>query len=63
MEKLSDELKEKLSSVEYNYAVIEENISKAAQLSGRKRDDIIFLAATKTVAPQVINHAIGCGLR
>ena len=28
MEKLSDELKEKLSSVEYNYAVIEENISK-----------------------------------
>ena len=63
MEKLSDELKAKMESVEYNYAVIEENISEAAEKSGRKRDDIIFLAATKTVAPQVINHAIGCGLK
>jgi len=31
--------------------------------SGRKPEDITFLAATKTVPAEVINHAIGCGLR
>lgn len=63
MEKLSSDLSQKLESVEYNYKVIENNINEAAVRSGRSREDIIFLAATKTVAPQVINHAIDCGLR
>lgn len=53
----------KLKDVEYNYKKIEEDIAEAAMLSGRKRDDIIFLAATKTVEPVYINHAISCGLK
>ena len=31
--------------------------------ASRKPEDITFLAATKTVPAEVINHAIGCGLR
>lgn len=46
-----------------NYKVIEENIKKAAEKSGRCREDIILLAATKTVSPQLINHAITSGIK
>ena len=45
-----------------NYRIIEENIEKAAKKSGRERKDIILLAATKTVAPKLINHAIASGI-
>ena len=48
--------------VEYNYQRINEQIAEAAEKSGRRREDITFLAATKTVAPEVINHAISLGL-
>ena len=48
--------------VEYNYKYINERIADAAEKSGRKREDITFLAATKTVDPMVINHAISLGL-
>lgn len=53
------------SSVEIfdlNYAEIKENIRKAAIKSGRAPEDIILLAATKTVDAQVINHAIEAGI-
>ena len=63
MENLSSDLSEKIKNVEYNYKVIENNINEAAVKSGRKREDIIFLAATKTVEPKVINHAVSCGLK
>ena len=63
MERSSGDLAAKLAQVEENYKVIEENIAAAAEKSGRSRDDIIFLAATKTVEPAVINHAIALGLR
>ena len=45
-----------------NYRIIEENIEKAAKKSGRERKDIILLAATKTVAHKLINHAIASGI-
>lgn len=51
-----------LSDVEYNYKLINERIAEAAQKVGKKREDITLLAATKTVSPQVINHAISLGL-
>ncbi len=51
-----------LTNVTCNYNIIEEKITKAAELSGRKRSDITFLAATKTVSAPVINHAISLGL-
>ncbi len=52
-----------LADVEYNYRVICENIAEAAQSVGKTADDIIFLAATKTVDAPTINHAISLGLR
>lgn len=51
-----------LSDVEYNYKFINERIAEAAQKVGKSREDITFLAATKTVEPEVINHAISLGL-
>lgn len=48
--------------IEYNYKTIEENIAAAAQRAGKKREDITFLAATKTVAPEAVNYAISLGL-
>ncbi len=51
------------SDVEYNYKLIEQRISEAAEKTGRKRDDITFLAATKTVDVEVINYAISLGLK
>ncbi|MBR1730878.1 MAG: YggS family pyridoxal phosphate-dependent enzyme [Ruminococcus sp.] len=52
-----------LDSVKYNYNVIEERIAQAAQKIGKTRDDITFLAATKTVDADVINYAISLGLK
>lgn len=51
------------SNVEYNYKKIEERIAEAALKSGRKREDITFLAATKTVDAEIINYAISLGLK
>ena len=51
-----------LSDIEYNYKTICENIAKASQESGRKYEDITFLAATKTVEAEFINYAISLGL-
>lgn len=51
-----------LRDVEYNYRYIDERIAEAAQKVGKSRGDITFLAATKTVEAQVINHAISLGL-
>lgn len=51
-----------LSDVEYNYKLINDRIAEAAQKVGKKREDITFLAATKTVDAEVINHAIALGL-
>ncbi len=54
---------EVLDDVERNYWEITENIARAAEKSGRKYEDILFLAATKTVEPKVINHAVSLGLK
>ena len=52
-----------LRDIEYNYNHIEERISEAAQKVGKSREDITFLSATKTVAPEAINYAISLGLK
>lgn len=54
---------EKYAAVEENYKVITEAIAEAAVRSGRKPEEITFLAATKTVEPALINHAISLGLK
>ena len=45
-----------------NFLDIRKRIEIAAVKSGRKADDILLLAATKTIDVDVINHAIDCGL-
>ncbi|HHZ05739.1 MAG TPA: YggS family pyridoxal phosphate-dependent enzyme [Clostridiales bacterium] len=62
-EKLSNSHLKKLQDVEYNYKTIEEQIVNAAEKSGRHRKDIAFMAATKTVDAEIINHAISLGLK
>ncbi|MBQ8000482.1 MAG: YggS family pyridoxal phosphate-dependent enzyme [Ruminococcus sp.] len=57
-------MKEKMfSDIRYNYENIIRNIEDAAVASGRRAEDITFLAATKTVDPEFINYAISLGLR
>lgn len=60
MEKSSIEARFK--DIEYNLKTINERISEAAVKSGRKPEDITFMAVTKTVEPIFINHAIENGV-
>ena len=46
-----------------NYGEILNNIKTAAKSSGRTVEDIILLAATKTVTPEYINYAIKNGVK
>lgn len=46
-----------------NYSVIESRIEEACKAVGKKREDIILLAATKTVSTDVINYAISKGIK
>ena len=57
-------MKEKLSIdiFDENFGEIKARVAAAAIKSGRKPEDIMLLAATKTVAPEVINHAIKSGI-
>lgn len=52
-----------LNDIKRNYDEIVSRINQAAVESGRKPEDITFLAATKTVDPESINFAISQGLR
>lgn len=56
-------MERKLADIKYNYEKIINNIAQAAVKSGRKPEDITFLAATKTVEPEYINYAISLGLK
>ena len=55
--------KSSINIFDENFEYIEKQILEAAQKSGRKREDIILLAATKTVSSEVINHAIEKGIK
>lgn len=64
MEKLSSRaLAEKKGYFDRNYADILARLDLAARKSGRKSDDVILLAATKTVHPDIINYATQQGIR
>ncbi len=63
MEKLSREQATRLDNIKANYELITERIAAAAEKSGRRSEDITFLAATKTVQPEYINYAISLGLK
>ncbi len=44
------------------FKAIREDIAEAAIKSGRRPEDIDFMAVTKTVDEMYINHAIDCGI-
>ena len=46
-----------------NIKTVFENIEKAAERTGRKAEDIIMVAATKTVSADRINEAISLGVK
>ncbi|MBR2087188.1 MAG: YggS family pyridoxal phosphate-dependent enzyme [Oscillospiraceae bacterium] len=52
----------KRQAVRDNYARIASEIAEAAVKSGRKPEDIAFMAVTKTVDPALVNEAIDCGI-
>lgn len=49
-------------SIADNIKIINEKIAAAAEKSGRKREDILLLAVSKTIEVPKINEAIECGL-
>lgn len=55
---------EKLSAKEFdlNFCAVSEKFNIALQKSGRKREEVILLAATKTVDYESINYAIKKGI-
>lgn len=55
-------IEQKFADIEYNISVIKSEIAEAAIKSGRKPENIDFMAVTKTVDEIYINHAIECGV-
>lgn len=48
--------------VEENYKRINCEIAESAIRAGKKPEDIILLAVTKTVEPELVNHAVSLGV-
>ena len=61
-EKLSTDILKRQQWFDSNYKEILENIDSACKKIGKKREEIILLAATKTVPCEVINYAISKGI-
>ncbi len=62
MEKLSTDITEKKKWFDENYDDIKQRIAAACEKVSKTPEDIIMLAATKTVPVEVINHAVGSGV-
>lgn len=61
-EKLSTDELQRIEWFDRNYADIKARIASACERAGRGTNDVIMLAATKTVPVSVINHAINAGV-
>lgn len=55
-------LEKRKADIEYNIDVINEKIGISAEKSGRRREDVRFMAVTKTVDPIFINYALDYGV-
>lgn len=55
---------EKLSAEEFdiNFAAVNERLDSALKIAGRKREDVILLAAIKTVDAETVNYSISKGI-
>lgn len=61
---LSDpDIRQRCRDFERNFESVSRNIESACQKAGRKPDDVLLLAATKTVPTAVINYAVGHGIK
>lgn len=49
--------------IDDNYRRISEEIAQAKAKYRKPSDSITFMAVTKTVAPEAVNHAIHCGIQ
>lgn len=56
-------IEEKKQLFDENFKIITEKINAATQSAGRMPEDIILLAATKSVDVELINHAIDSGIK
>ena len=54
-------VKQRFHDIEENYRIIMNNIAEAAVKSGRRPEDVRFMAVTKTVESIYINHALSLG--
>ena len=52
-----------MGQVANHIAAVEEKITAACQRSGRKREDVLLLAVSKTKPVSMIQEAVACGLR
>lgn len=48
--------------VDENLRAIRENIAETAEKCGRNADSVRLMAVTKTVAPEIVNHAVSLGV-
>lgn len=51
-----------MSTIAENLKAVQKSIANAAQKAGKKPEDIILVAVTKTHPPEMINAAIDCGV-
>ena len=54
---------DKFCYVDENLKVINENIAETADKCGRNINSVRLMAVTKTVAPEIVNHAVNLGLK
>ncbi|NDO46776.1 YggS family pyridoxal phosphate-dependent enzyme [Clostridium sp. MD294] len=52
-----------MDEIKQNIAEIEKRIATAVQKSGRKREDVLLLAVSKTIDVEHIKQAVDCGLK
>lgn len=51
-----------MKTIKQNIQIVEEKITAAAERAGRKREDVLLLAVSKTKPVEVIREAVACGL-
>ncbi len=51
-----------MKTLQQNIQIVEETITAAAERAGRKREDVLLLAVSKTKPVEVIREAVACGL-
>lgn len=54
---------DKFCYVDENLKAINENIAETADKYGRNINSVRLMAVTKTVAPEIVNHAVNLGLK